>query len=476
MGLTNSILKPVADLVVARSVRQQKGSRLRDPSLWGARVDERGHLGIDGVALAEVVSRFGSPALVVGRSTLLADAMRVRDACATAGYPVRPYYSYKTNCIPGILREIHALGLGAEVISPYELWLAERLGVPGDAIIYNGVNKSADSLKRAVEIGVFSLNVDHLGEVDLVRALAEKAGRRLRVGVRLRLLPESHFGLSLTDGEAMAAVERILGAPRWLELQSVHFHLVAAARNSALHRRLTLAALEFIAQVRDRHGVRVPCLDVGGGFGVPTSGVMSRGAYAMQRLFTVPGRPPDPADHVSFEDYLRDLVATVRAFVARRGIEAPTMIIEPGRVITSRAEILVSRVHTIKRNRSEPHFALTDAGRVLIAYPCDYEYHQIFVANRMRAPLQERYNLMGRLCTTADWLARNRLLPSLSEGDTIAVMDAGAYFSSYASNFAFPRPAIVMAEGGRTEVLRSEESFEHLCAMDHLEDRESSRR
>ncbi len=103
-----------------------------------------------------------------------------------------------------------------------------------------------------------------------------------------------------------------------------------------------------------------------------------------------------------------------------------------------------------------------------MTFPLDFEYHEIFLANRPQDPLEEDYYVMGRICTSADWLVKNRYLPILKQGDILMVMDAGAYFSSYSSNFAFPRPAIVMVDEKGDELIREAESFEHMTAMDRV--------
>jgi diaminopimelate decarboxylase len=101
-----------------------------------------------------------------------------------------------------------------------------------------------------------------------------------------------------------------------------------------------------------------------------------------------------------------------------------------------------------------------------MTFPCDFEYHEAFVAGRPNAQLDALYDVMGRVCTSSDWMFKNRVLPKLQPGDVLAVMDAGAYFSSYSSNFAFPRPAIVMVHEGQAVLIRAAETFEHLTAMD----------
>jgi diaminopimelate decarboxylase len=113
-------------------------------------------------------------------------------------------------------------------------------------------------------------------------------------------------------------------------------------------------------------------------------------------------------------------------------------------------------------------FAITQSGRLSIAFPCDFEYHEAFVANRVKSQKQHAYMIMGRICTSADWLFKNKIMPELKYNDVIAVMDAGAYFSSYATTFSFPRPAIVMIENGKIITLRRKETTEDITALDIL--------
>ena len=144
----------------------------------------------------------------------------------------------------------------------------------------------------------------------------------------------------------------------------------------------------------------------------------------------------------------------------------PKILIEPGRFVSSRSEFLLAEVQTIKKKVVGTQFAVTDAGRLSIAFPCEFEYHEVFIANRPKAQMDTLYHVMGRICTSADWMFKNRYLPELRPGDILAIMDAGAYFSSYSSNFAFPRPGIVMVSDGQSKILRRHESFDHLIAMD----------
>jgi diaminopimelate decarboxylase len=163
---------------------------------------------------------------------------------------------------------------------------------------------------------------------------------------------------------------------------------------------------------------------------------------------------------------VKELIDDVRQASAQLGFAMPAIAVEPGRFVTSRSELLLTQVKTVKPRDGGIPIAITDAGRLSVTFPCDFEYHEVFVSSRPTAPLEVPYMVTGRVCTSADWLLRNRLLPTLHAGDALAVMDAGAYFSSYSSNFAFPRPAIVMVRNGEPVIIRDEESFAHLVAMD----------
>lgn len=462
----NLILTPLAQLAASRSERQQERSALWDPMHWGASVNHAGHLDFDGVDLPDLVGRFGSPLLAVSRTRLLTDSKSFLAAVRASAPDALVACSYKTNCIPGVLRELHATGLGAEVISPYELWLARQLDVPADRIIVNGVNKDRSYVEEAVRLGVASINVDEPGELALLKDASHRVGRKARVSLRLKVDPRSHFGLRLEDGEAAGVAAAIAADPRHFEFAGLHFHELADNDDPARHVRFARIAMDIAADIRKRFGLATECLNVGGGYTVPTMKVLSRFEYARQRLLGVPPGPPDPGASCDIADYVRQVSDAVADASRKHGLRRPTLLFEPGRILFSRSHVLLTRVHSIKSNARGPAFAMTDAGKILVAYPCDYEYHQIFVANRMRETCHAAYHLMGRLCTAADLLAKNRYLPKVCPGDVLAVMDAGAYFTSYASNFAYPRPEIVMLDSGSATTLRRSETFEHLTAMD----------
>jgi diaminopimelate decarboxylase len=458
--------KYLGQYLLNRSLQSQRMSPLDDPSLWGLSVNGSGCLGIGDWDAPRLVREHGSPLLVVNHRQLHRETTAVANALAGIGRGSRVLYSYKTNCIPGILKEIHRAGIGAEVVSPYELWLARKLEVPGDQVIYNGVNKTEESLVSAVEMGILAVNIDGIPEIARLAAIARHMKRKVRVGIRLGFLDKAQFGLEIASGEAMEGCRRIAANADVLEMTCVHFCVTSNARNASTHIRFATQALDFVHGVKEQTGLTVRYLDVGGGIGVPTSKNMTGAEYGLYRLFGCLPTPPDPADYEEIDTFIARLDAAVREKSAYLNIAPPGIIVEPGRFVTSRAEFLLSTVLGIKEKKSGLRYAITDAGRLSVTFPCEFEYHQIFPADRPGREKTCVYNIMGRICTSADWMARNRLLPELREGDILATMDAGAYFSSYSTNFAFPRPPIVMVKDGKSEIIRSGECYEHLTRLD----------
>jgi diaminopimelate decarboxylase len=444
----------------------QRQSGIRDLGLWDLELNSAGHLCVQGIDTLQLIPRFGSPLLVVNRARLTKDVAALKEAFARAPSGSKILYSYKTNCVPGILRPMHDAGIGAEVISPYELWLAEQLGVPGDMILYNGVDKSDESLETAIRSGILAINIDHVEEIQRVRAAAARLGSKANVGVRLALSSRSQFGLDVDSGEALAACKTILSCSEHLNLQCLHVHLTSNAKSPSAHLSFADAALQFMRQVKDATGHTIPYLDLGGGFGVPTTKNMNGIEYGLYRLFGVLPKPPRLDEWQPISSFMEELIQSIEAGCRRLDLPTPLLVIEPGRLLTSRAEFLLASVRAVKQRTGGATFAITDAGRLSMTFPCDFEYHEAFVAGRPNAQLDALYDVMGRVCTSSDWMFKNRVLPKLQPGDVLAVMDAGAYFSSYSSNFAFPRPAIVMVHEGQAVLIRAAETFEHLTAMD----------
>ena len=438
-----------------------------DRRLWGLDVNESNHLVLGGCDLVTLAATYGTPLHVVDEDRLRANYRRFVAAFQGTGLPSKVFYSYKTNCIPEVLALLHDEGCGAEVVSPYEAWIAHRLGVKGTDLVYNGVGRSVGDFRAAIERRVGLVNVDSLDEL---RRLAQAADElRQTVNVGLRVYPKvgwrAHFGLDPSVDSLLARAAE-LQRHRHLNLYALHAHVASGLRATATYERVIDELCALMRDLRERSGVAVACLDLGGGFGVPTVKTLSVREVALYKLWNVPPRPPRPEDCPSIEEFGRVLTSVLRDRCARYGLEEPSLLLEPGRVITSDSQVLLVSILDVKRRANRAAFAITDGGMQNIAFPLAYEYHHSFLATRASAPSEHRYTVTGPLCSPEDLLYRNWPLPALKEGDILAVMDAGAYFTSFANNFSYPRPAVVGVSHGQHRLMRERETFELMSSVD----------
>jgi len=457
------------------------GHRRRDlpPSTWNLEVRD-GLLLLEGHALHGLLSTWGSPLHVVHGAALARNVNAFATTSPGARARCEVFYSYKTNPVPGVLRALHARGVGAEVISAYELWLALRLGVPPEKIIYNGPAKSEASIEEAIGRGVLLLNANHREEIDAIAGVARRVGKRARVGVRVvtALGWAGQFGVPIAGGEAIAAYGAALAHPE-LEVVGLHSHIGRHIEDEALLRAFLDEVIAFLEELRQKLGLSPSIVDLGGSLEVPTIGPITSVAArlrtskaarlldgrALNQALHADLMPPDPSARLSIAGYARTIVDVMEAYAARAGIPVPRLCVEPGRALTGNTQLLLTSVMTTKVDRDGLTYAILDAG-INVAESAKHEYHQLFSANRYGAPPARTYRLCGPICTPEDILYSAWDLPELAPGDSLAICDAGAYFVPFATSFSFPQPAIVVIEDGKVELLRRAETFEDLVALD----------
>ena len=436
---------------------------------WGPRLNEKSHLVLGGCGAPELTEIYGTPLHVVDTSRLR-DSYRRFLAAFRAHCPrVELFCSYKTNCIPGVLKLLHEAGCGAEVVSPYELWLAVKLGVPPSSIIYNGPNKSIESLREAVALNVGLINVDSKAEID--RLIEASAGAPQPVKVGLRICPgsgsTSQFGFE-PHADTVVKMIRTLEDTGRVRVCALHAHIGSGIKSLRSYRDSVESLCLMAREIKRRLNREIEIFDLGGGFGVPTVKILTVREVALYKLFNIPPRQPRSADCPSPETFGKVLSDALHQGCTAHGLKEPALRIEPGRALTSSAQTLLVRVRELKRRRSGKTFAMTDGGMQNIAFPLSYEYHECLLASGAEGRPRRRYFVTGPLCSIEDILYRNWKLPELKEGDILAIMDAGAYFTSFANNFSFPRPAVVAVSNGTHSVLRRRETFDHMSAVDEF--------
>lgn len=435
------------------------------PGWWGLERNERGELSRGRVRLSSLLEEYGSPLHVVDAERLDANAAAFTALPLGASRPCEIYYSYKTNPIPGVLKRLAARGVGAEVISEYELWLALRLGLSPSRIVYNGPYKSDASLETAVfkEVGLVSVNARP--ELKRLAAIARRVGKRPRVGVRVvtRGSWGGQFGERIDTGAALAAFLEAMRHPE-LNVVGLHAHLGHELSTQSQVEGFVDDVLAFAETLRDRLGLSLEVLDLGGSLACRTVQGIGPLQKRLSQTFGADVVPRIPDAVLSISDYTSTIARRIEDRYRAARCPAPRIFLEPGRALTGDTQLLLCTVREVRDPEAGLRHAVLDAGMTL-ANPVPNEYHQLYKLDAAPGGL-EHYRLVGPICTPADVLYLDWTLPELKRGDGLAIMDAGAYFVPFAASFSFPQPPVVMIERGEVALLRAGERFEDLVRRD----------
>ncbi|HLU74219.1 MAG TPA: diaminopimelate decarboxylase [Nonomuraea sp.] len=415
-----------------------------NPAIW-PRTSGRtgGVLTVGGVDVRDLAREHGTPLYVLDEEDVRS---RMRDyVTAFAGSNV--HYAGKAFLCKEMVRWLDDEGLGLDVASGGELAVALSVGFPPERITLHGNNKSVAELTRALEAGVGHVVVDSYEEIARLGYLAAERGLRPKVMVRVTTGVEAHthefiatahddqkFGLSLSSGAAAEAVRRILEMPS-LELVGLHSHIgsqiVDTAGFEVAARRLTT----LLVQIKEEHGVVLPELDLGGGYGI---------AY-------VDG--DEALDVKTIADSLREIVQKV---CTDAGLPVPRLTVEPGRSIVGPGGITLYEVGTIKDVEGLRTYVSIDGGMSDNIRTALYgaEYTTVLASRESEAgPMLSR--VVGKHCESGDMIVRDCYLPAdLAPGDLIAIAATGAYCRSLANNYNYlPKPAVVAVADGRARVI-----------------------
>lgn len=415
----------------------------------------RPHTHIDGVAVAQLVERYGSPLFVFSERTLVARYRELRDAF-TLRYPrVQLAWSYKTNYLDAVCKTFHKEGAFAEVVSELELDKARHLGVPGERILFNGPYKPEAALEKAFSLGA-RVHLDNFDEILRAERVAEKLGKRPRVSIRVNLsVPGtpawSRFGFHLESGQAREAVRRLRAGGR-LELTGLHCHIGTFVQDVESYREEARKLAELANELAQEEGILVDTLDLGGGFA-------SRNTLHAQYL---PGDQVTP----SFAQYA-DAIADGLSALRGRGDNLPLLVLETGRALVDEAGTLIASVHANKRLPDGRRGVVLDAG-INVLFTASWYKHDVLPAQPF-AGTPEPTIFYGPLCMAIDVVRDGLLFPPLATGDQVVVRNVGAYNVTQWMQFIVERPAVVMlSRSGEGAVVRRRESLDTLLAQEAL--------
>jgi diaminopimelate decarboxylase len=438
--------------------------------LWPSNVERAGDgvLQVAGIDVVKIADSFGTPAYVVDesdfRSRARAFKLAFHSAFAAVGADADVFYAGKAFMNVAIVRWIAAEGLGLDVCTGGELAVALRAGFPPDRIGVHGNNKSADELERALRVNVGRIVVDSAVEIERLSRLARQRSVPVKVMLRLTVGVEAHtheyiatahedqkFGFSLAGGSATEAVAVILAEPG-LELIGLHSHIGSQIFDTAAFEVAARRTLGLHAQIRDDHGVELPELNLGGGFGM---------AYTTQD-------DPQPPEQLAGE-----MAAIVGTECQALGVAVPRISVEPGRAIAGPSTFTLYEVGTVKpveldagvtRTYVAVDGGMSDNIRAAL-YGADYSC--TLASRRSDAP-PVLARVVGKHCESGDIVVKDEFLPAdIRPGDLLAVPGTGAYARSMASTYNHvPRPAVVAVRDSQARVIVRRETEDDLLGLD----------
>ena len=402
------------------------------------------------VSLETLARRFGTPLYVysadqiVERLRLFQDALAGRDALVC--------YAVKANSALAILKLLADRGAGFDIVSGGEL---ERVlaAAPeaAERVVFSGVGKTAAEIDRALEADILAFNVESEAELELLALRARRLKRKARFALRVNpdVFAETHPYISTglrehkfgVDIRRAAAIYKGVKGNRWLEAHGVSVHIGSQIR-SADPFGAALERVNKLVRQLGREGIEIKSVDAGGGLGIDYHG----GRF-------------DPAAQV--RAYAAAVCTALEGFEGR-------LLLEPGRFLVAQAGALVARVLNVKQNGRKT-FVITDAAMNDLIRPALYQaYHEIVPVKR-RPGRARSVDVVGPVCETGDFFARDRKLAPVKAGDLVALLDAGAYGMAQSSNYnSRPRPAEVLVEGREARLIRRRETMADLLVTEML--------
>ncbi|WP_421555909.1 diaminopimelate decarboxylase [Pseudomonas kitaguniensis] len=404
-----------------------------------------GELFAEGVALSAIGERFGTPTYVYSRAHIEAQYRSFADALQ--GTPSLVCYAVKANSNLGVLNVLARLGAGFDIVSRGELERVLAAGGTADKIVFSGVGKSREDMRRALEVGVHCFNVESTDELERLQIVAAEMGVRAPVSLRVNPdvdagthpyistgLKENKFGIAIADAEDVYI--RAAQLPN-LEVLGVDCHIGSQLTTLPPF----IDALDRLLALIDRLGecgIYLHHIDLGGGVGV---------RYRDEE-------PPLVADYIK----------AVRKRIEGRDL---TLMFEPGRYIVANAGVLLTQVEYLKHTEHKD-FAIVDAAMNDLIRPALYQAWMNVSAVKPRAGETRAYDIVGPICETGDFLAKDRQL-ALEEGDLLAVHSAGAYGFVMSSNYnTRGRTAEVLVDGDQAFEVRRRETVAELYAGESL--------
>ncbi|MDD5634026.1 MAG: diaminopimelate decarboxylase [Candidatus Omnitrophica bacterium] len=397
-----------------------------------------GVLQCEDIPIAKIVGEYPTPFYLYSYRTLMDHFFKIKDAFKD----VNPLicFSMKANSNLNICKALVNAGAGLDIVSGGELYKALKIGCPPNRIVYASVGKTEEEIKVAIGKGILSFNVESVPELIMINSVAKSLRKKAHAAIRLNpdVKPNTHDYITTGTKEKKFGIdfkraEDIFdNANKYshVALKGVHVHIGSQITEVAPF----VASLKKVMEFLEKSNIPIEWLNIGGGFGIE---------YTKEKAATA-------------NDFAKEIIPLIKGKTYK-------LILEPGRFVVGSSGILVCKVLYIKTSSNDKKFAIVNAGMNDLLRPSLYNaHHEIFPLVKRDAN-NYKYDIVGPICESGDYLALDRELPELVAGDHLAVMNAGAYGFSMSSNYnSRPKLAEIMVINGEIRVIRLAEKYRDL--------------
>ena len=399
------------------------------------------------VRVRDIAEKVGTPVYVYSHKTLVEHIEKIQKAFRA----VQPLicYSMKANSNLAVMKSLVLKGSGLDIVSGGELFRAKRVGCDPKKIVYAGVGKTEEEIEEALRYGILFFNVESTPELDLIQRVAKRLRKTAVVSLRVNpgIDPKTHDHIATGKAESkfgmdLEVAEKIFlrrGHYPSLSICGIHVHIGSQIVTGKPFVEAFRKVLAFVEKL-EKHGVRIQFLNLGGGLGV---------IYSNENPQTA-------------EQFAKKILPLFK----RKKFQ---LILEPGRFVSANAGILIGRVLYIKQTKVK-NFAIVDAGMNDLIRPTLYgAHHEVWPLVKNEKARKWIYDVVGPVCESGDFLAKDRHIQELESGDYLSFMTAGAYGFVMASNYnSRPRPAEVLVRGKQFAVTRKRENFQALIQGEEI--------
>lgn len=424
------------------------------------KINNSKHLEIGGCDSVELAQQFGTPLYVM-------DEGLIRERCRIYKNAMDKHYggnglvlfASKAFCTRAICKIMEQEGLGLDVVSGGELYTAIKAGFPMSRVYFHGNNKTPEEIELAIDHDICRFVVDNKEELGHINSIAAQKGKVVKVSFRIKPGIDAHthdfvrtgqidskFGVALENGEALDIMSEASKMSH-VKAVGIHCHIGSQIFDLDPFELAARVMLNFIAEIKEKLGIEIEELNLGGGFGIKY----------------VPEHDPVEYDH-----YIESVSRVVKSVCEDKRIKLPFIVMEPGRSIVASSGITLYTVGAVKDIKDVRKYVSVDGGMTdNPRYALYQSQYDAVLANKPDAVKKDRITVAGKCCESGDILIKDILMPEIQPGDILAVLATGAYNYSMSSNYnRIPKPPVVLVRDGNARLIVKREDYDDIIRND----------